>query len=136
MEQPITVHVPQSVYERIRRAAEQRRRTVADEVAAVVEQAFAGEQPPEAAGVVEQLPHLSDPDLWAAARLRVPAKQATRMQNLVWKEQAEGLTAAEQEEADLLQRYAQQVMLVRAEAAALLHERGRDVSGLIDPAGE
>jgi hypothetical protein len=58
------------------------------------------------------------------------------MQNLVWKEQAEGLTAAEQEEADLLQRYAQQVMLVRAEAAALLHERGRDVSGLIDPAGE
>jgi hypothetical protein len=136
MEQPITVHVPQSVYERIRRAAEQRRRTVADEVAAVVEQAFAGEQPLEAAGVVEQLPHLSDSDLWAAARLRVPAKQATRMQNLVWKEQAEGLTAAEQEEADLLQRYAQQVMLVRAEAAALLHERGRDVSGLIDPAGE
>lgn len=136
MEQPITVLVPQSVYERIRRAAETRRRTVADEVAAVVEQAFAGEQPPETAGVVEQLPHLSDPDLWAAARLKVPAKQATRMQNLVWKEQAEGLTVAEQEEADLLQRYAQHVMLVRAEAAALLHERGHDVSGLIEPAGE
>jgi hypothetical protein len=133
MHQPITVNVPQSVYERIRRAAERRRRTVADEVAAVVEQAFADDRPPETADLVEQLPHLSDPDLWSAARLRVPAEQSTRMQNLVWKEQAEGLTAAEQEEADLLQRYARQVMLVRAEAAALLRQRGHDVSSLIDP---
>jgi hypothetical protein len=58
------------------------------------------------------------------------------MAQLVWKQQAEGLTFAEEEEAALLQHYAQQVMLIRAEAAALLAERGHDVDQLISSAGE
>lgn len=134
--QSVTVKLPDSLYQRMRRRARERNRTVEDEVAEVVERALADEVAPATADLLEQLPHLGDQDLWQAARMRVPAGKAERMQELVWKEQAEGLTIPEQDEADQLQRYAQRVMLVRGEAAALLAERGHDVSELIAPAGE
>ncbi len=105
-------------------------------MAEVVERAFAEDVSPATADLLEQLPHLIDQDLWQAARLRVPADKALRMQDLIWKEQAEGLTVVEQDEATQLQQYARRIMLVRGEAAALLAERGYDVSELIASAGE
>ena len=62
--------------------------------------------------------------------------RAERMQRLVWKQQSEGLTVAEEDEAQQLQQHAQQVMLIRAEAAALLAERGFDVDSLREFATE
>lgn len=134
--QSVTVQLPDNLYQRMRRRARIRNRSVADEVAAVIEQAIAEEITPPPDDMLEQLAHLSEQDLWAAARLHVPEELSARMQALVWKEQAEGLIPAEQEEAGQIQRYGQHVMLVRAEAAALLRERGFDVSVLIDSAGE
>lgn len=55
--------------------------------------------------------------------------QAERMQELVWKQQSEGLTAVEEDEAAQLQQFARRVMLIRADAAALLATRGHDVAG-------
>ena len=133
--QSVTVQLPDNLYQRIRRRAQDRNRSLADEVAAVIEQAISEESAPASADLPDQLAHLSDADLWAAARLRVPEELSARMQALVWKEQAEGLTPSEQDEAGQIQRYGQHVMLVRAEAAALLRERGYDVSELIDLAG-
>jgi hypothetical protein len=52
------------------------------------------------------------------------------MQELTWKQQQEGLTETEQQEAKQLQRLGHRVMLLRAEAAALLQERGFDISSL------
>jgi hypothetical protein len=49
---------------------------------------------------------------------------------LTWKQQSEGLTEAEQQEAQQLQRLAHRVILLRAEAAVLLKERGCDISSL------
>jgi len=40
------------------------------------------------------------------------------------------LTATEQQEVQQLQQYAQQLMLIRAEAAVLLQQRGFDISTL------
>lgn len=62
--------------------------------------------------------------------------RAERMQRLVWKQQGEGLTAAQEDEAQQLQQHAQQVMLIRAEAAALLVERGFNVDSLRDSTAE
>ncbi|HQF71159.1 MAG TPA: hypothetical protein PLH39_07775 [Promineifilum sp.] len=72
--------------------------------------------------------------LLQAARMRVPEDRAKRMQELVWKQQSEGLTAVEEDEAAQLQQFARRVMLVRADAAALLAARGHDVAGLISQA--
>lgn len=83
-----------------------------------------------------QLSYLDDDDLWQAARTRVADDKAQCMQELVWKQQAEGLTPTDEEEADVLQRHAQQVMLIRAEAAAQLAERGFDVRTFLVTARE
>ena len=134
--QTVTVNLPDNLYQRMRRRARERNRTVEDEVVEVVARAFDDDIAPATADLLEELPLLSDHDLWQAARMYIPADQAERMQELVWKEQAEGLTTAEQDEAGQLQRNAHRVMLVRGEAAALLAERGHDVDVLIAPAGE
>lgn len=134
--QSVTVQLPDSLYQRMRRRAGERNRSVEEEVAEVVERAFAEDVNPVTADLLEQLPHLTDRDLWQAARMRVPADKAGRMQELVWKEQAEGLTDVEQDEATQLQQYARRIMLVRGEAAALLAERGHDVSELLASTGE
>lgn len=134
--QTVTVQLPDNLYQRMRRQARERNRSIEDEVAEVVERAFGTGVFPTTADLLEQIPHLAVEDLWQAARMRVPEDKAQRMQELVWKEQAEGLTIAEDDEAAQLQQYAHRVMLVRAEAAALLAERGHDVSELIPPAGE
>ena len=134
--QSVTVKLPDSLYQRMRRLARERNRSIEEEVTEVVERAFADDISPATAELLAQLPHLADPDLWQAARMRVAADKAARMHDLVWKEQAEGLTAAEQDEAAQLQSYAQRIMLVRGEAAALLAERGFDVGELIAPSGE
>ncbi len=134
--QSVTVQLPDNLYQRMRRRARERNHSVEDEVAEVVERALSDDISPATADLLEQLPHLSDHDLWQAARMRVAADKAGRMQELVWKEQAEGLTVAEQDDATLLQHYANRVMLVRGEAAAQLAERGYDISELIVPTSE
>ena len=127
--QSITVQLPDTLYQRIRRRARERNRSIEDEVIKVVEQSITTAAP-STAELLEQLPHLADDDLWRAARLRVANDRAERMQWLVWKQQGEGLTAAEEDEAQQLQHHAQQVMLIRAEAAAVLDERGHDSQSL------
>jgi hypothetical protein len=137
--QSVTVELPEHLYQRMSRRALARRASVEEEVARVLADALGEESAPEDAAPVDvmaQLPYLDDEALWQAARTRVAADRAQRMQELIWKQQAEGLTAAEEDEANVLQRHGQQVMLLRAEAAALLAERGHDVTELVAPAGE
>jgi hypothetical protein len=72
-----------------------------------------------------------DAALWEAARSRMNPAAAERLQALNLKQQRDGLTAAEEIESDgLIQEY-ERAMLVRAQAAALLKERGHDISVLL-----
>lgn len=84
----------------------------------------------EIATEVAQLRYLDDEHLLRTAQLIVPVEKSKRMQILSQKLKNEGLAAAEEEEIWQLQHYAQRVMLVRAEAAVLLQERGYDISRL------
>ncbi len=77
-----------------------------------------------------QLVYLNDDELWAAAQMRVAPEDNERMQSLIFKRQAEGLTLSEQDEAKRLLERADHVMLVRAQATTLLGERGYDVANL------
>jgi hypothetical protein len=73
---------------------------------------------------------LDDEALWRAARTRLPADAVEELERLHLKRQRQGLTASEDEQVAALVRQYERVMLVRAQAAALLKERGHDVSVL------
>lgn len=131
----VTVNLPARIYERVQQQAQDKNRSVEDELTAVVETAVSlGEEwagvPSDLAEEAAQLALLDDDHLSRVARLTVPVEKSERMQALTWKQQREGLTEAEQQEAKQLQRLAHRVMLLRAEAAVLLQERGVDISSL------
>jgi hypothetical protein len=133
--QTVSINLAEELYRQVQQRAKRRNRSVADELAVVVEDALsAGDAwvgiPGDIAAEVAQLRHLDDDHLWRAARMKMPAEKSERMQTLSRQLKAEGLTKAEEEEIRQLQHYAQRIMLVRAEAAVLLQERGFDIADL------
>ncbi|MEM7538311.1 MAG: helix-turn-helix domain-containing protein [Chloroflexota bacterium] len=79
---------------------------------------------------LSQLHFLRDDELWRAAESQLPLEASTRMQTLISKLQASYLTKDEQDEADALAYRAQRNMLVRAQSAVILQDRGHDISRL------
>lgn len=131
--QDVVVRLPQPLYEQLQARAARRQRTVADEVLDVLTGATpATEQLPEdLEHVIAQLVHVDDAALWQVARSRMPTDAAKRLEALNLKRQREGLDAAEQQESDLLVRQYERSMLVRAQAAVLLKQRGHEISSLL-----
>ncbi len=129
----VHVNLPSALYNRLKRRAEQTRRTVEAELLEVVATAvpIADELPPDLAEAISPLALLDDEALWRAARSHLPAEAASQMEELHLKRQREGLSEAEQQTLARLVRQYERAMLVRAQAAALLKQRGHDVSGLI-----
>jgi len=90
----------------------------------------ADELPADLAEAISPLALLDDQALWRAARSHLPLEAATQTEALHFKRQREGLTEAESYTIAGLVRQYERAMLVRAQAAALLKERGHDVSEL------
>ena len=127
--QPVTLNLPSTLYHQVQRRAEKSHRSVEDELLEVVATAISAlELPQEITEAMAQLVFLDDAALRQAARSTMASEQVEQMEALNLKQQREGLTPEEcQALAQLLRRY-EHVMLVRAKAAALLKERGYDVS--------
>lgn len=133
--QTLELTLSNELYQQVKQRAVQTNRTVEAEVIAAVEALLtpdnlSGELSPTLAEEIAQLPFLDNDHLWQAARQVAPAEKNERMQALILKQQAEGLTPTEQEEAKQLQSYAHRLMLIRAEAAILLRQRGFNISTL------
>ncbi len=130
--QSVTLNLPGHLYNRLKRRAEQAHRTVEAELLEVVASAVpvADELPAELNEAISPLALLDDEALWRAARSHLPAEAAVQMENLHLKRQREGLTEAEAQTLAGLVRQYERTMLVRAQAAALLKQRGHDVSEL------
>lgn len=133
--QTLELTLTNELYQQVKQRAVQTNRTVQAEVIAAVEALLATdnlavELPPTLAEEIAQLPFLDNDHLWQAARKVAPAEKNERIQALVLKQQAEGLTPTEQEEAQQLRFYAHRLMLIRAEAAVLLQQRGFNISTL------
>jgi len=128
--QHVTLDLPDALYQRLRRRAEEAHRTVEDELLDVVAGAVPGEDdlPPDLAEAVSQLSVLDDDALFRAASTTMPVDAVEELDRLHDKRQREGLTESEAQAAAALTRRYEQIMLVRAEATALLVDRGRDVS--------
>jgi hypothetical protein len=133
--QAVTVTLPGLVYEQLARRATKTHRTVEAELveaaATLASEADEPDQlPADMADAIAALHLLGDEDLWRAARQSLTAERAAEIEELHLKRQSEGLSASE---ADMLATYMKEytrVMLVRSRAAALLKQRGHDVSGL------
>lgn len=134
--QSVTIRLPDSIYQQLKQLADRTRRSVEDELLEVVAAAVpvADELPEDLNGAISPLAALDDEALWRAARERFPSDAAERIESLGQKRGREGLTDAEAQEAAALVRQYERVMLVRARAAALLKQRGHDVSSLLTAA--
>jgi hypothetical protein len=76
---------------------------------------------------------LNDKALWKVARSRVPVKSQRRFSQINYKQQKEGsasLTPEEIQEVEELIYQFDKCMLLRAEAAVMLMNRGYDISSL------
>jgi hypothetical protein len=135
----VTINVPNKLYNRLRERAERSHLTLEDQVLQALramdastdasdDEVLASWEPKFA-----QLQMLDDDALWRAARSGMPRPEARRLESLNHKQSSEGLTDAEsRRQRHLLRRY-EWFMLLRAHAAALLKERGHDLSSLIQP---
>ena len=126
----VTLVLPETTYNQICRAAEKVDRPITDLlVEAVIAAAPTFESStsmPRTA--LAQMSYLNDAVLWQAARATMSGPQRDRMEELHTKQQREGLTALESEEEQALLRLYRETILVRAQAALLLKQRGYDVS--------
>lgn len=130
MQEPITVHVPQSVYERIRRAAEKRHRSVDEMVIEAISAAAPALDAPydDMRAALAQMTYLNDAALWQAARATMPPPMRARLEELHRKRRGAGLTDPEKMETERLEQLYRDTLLVRAQAAVLLKQRHYDVT--------
>lgn len=127
--QAITITLSEQTYQRVQKRANQRNRSIEDELERVVEAALDEKTiTPAVDQEIEQLAFLDDDHLWRAARLMVPVEKSDKVHMLLQKYKQEGLTENEEDELDHLQQFEHRIMLVRAEAAVLLQKRGFDIS--------
>jgi hypothetical protein len=87
--------------------------------------------PRSVAEAVAALEVLNDAELWRAARNPLAEADRSRLEALNLKQQKENLTPAEKETLERLLLQYDRAVLLRAEAARLLKERGHDISGLL-----
>ena len=127
----ITLTLPDDLMARARRIAKLTNQPLESVLVSQIEQALAG--PLAELSSAEQvelhaLRYLSDEALWTIAREQMPAASQTRMQVLMEKNNLEDMIDSETAELSLLVEQGQQLMLRKAQAAALLTERGYTVT--------
>ena len=130
--QSVTIRLPDPIYQELKRQADRTHRSIEDELLEVVAAAVPVAE--DLSEAISPLAALDDEALWRTARERLPTDAAERLESLSQKRQRGGLTQAEAQEAATLIRNYERVMLVRAHAAALLRQRGHDVSSLLTAA--
>jgi hypothetical protein len=131
--QAITLTVPDELYKRLAQRATETDSSIADAALEVMAMALptVDDLPAEIADRLAMLDTFDDQRLWRVARSTMPQRAMRRLRSLVRLQQQRTLTPVEaQELAQLLDRL-EDVGLMRAKAAALLHERGHNVSALL-----
>ncbi|HHY58417.1 MAG TPA: hypothetical protein GYA08_23620 [Chloroflexi bacterium] len=127
---PVTVNLSEHSYRRVQRLAKQTQRSVeqllTDAVAALLPETTT--LPSDLQTAVTQMALLNDAALWQMARTTLSAEQQQRLEALHDKQQRAQLSPAERAEEQALVRLYRETQLIRAQAVALLQQRGYDVS--------
>lgn len=128
--QTVTLDLPEALYRQIQRAAKRVKRPINDilieavtAVAPVVDTASS-----ELRSSLAQMAYLNDATLLQAARSTIPVEQRERLELLHHEQQGRALTAEENAEEQALVALYRETILVRAQAAVLLKQRGYNIS--------
>jgi hypothetical protein len=125
-----TLTVPEEVYTRARRIAEQTSQPVDEVMIQRLQTSFAplpGLAEDEEAEL-EALKNLSDDALWTIAREQMPNELQLQMQALMDKNSLGTISAGEYRELESLVDRGERLMLRKSEAAALLAQRGYKIT--------
>jgi hypothetical protein len=131
----VVVELPEEIYKRVDRTAKGLKQPVQQALIKIVEAGLPSlaKVPPEYWPELEALEAMSDEELWEIARSEMAAAQQDRLDHLLQKNQAEGLSEAEQQELDRLHAEANRLMLQKSYAHVLLKWRGHQVPNLTGP---
>jgi hypothetical protein len=128
----VTLPIPASVYDHARRTAEQTARPIEQVLVEYLEAAASESQdeplPADEQAELDALARLSDDALWTIAREQMPLAAQARMQVLMDRNSRGQLSEAERQELEELVERGDRLTLRKAEAAALLTERGYKVT--------
>lgn len=122
----VTLSLPEYLYDRARRAAEQNIQSIEEVLISSIETGLPDDDvlPADEQAELDALAHLSDDALWTIAREQMSADLQARMQVLMDKNTQGQLDASEHEELEELVERGDRLTLRKAEAAALLTGRG------------
>jgi hypothetical protein len=130
---PVTLRLPAPLYDHFQNRAERAHRSLEAELLDAVAMVVADEEElsHEVARSIVELELLNDEELWRAARNRLSDDVRVQLAALNSKQQREELTPAEKETLEQLVHQYDLAVLLRAEAARLLKERGHEVARLL-----
>jgi hypothetical protein len=126
-DRPITLSVPEYVYDRARQLAESTSEPIERVMVRQLEAALSEPLPtlpPNEQDELDALQHLSSEALWTIAREQMPADQQTRMQVLMDANTKGTIAESASQEFSRLVETGQRLMLRKAQAASLLTKRG------------
>jgi hypothetical protein len=129
----VTLRLPPPLFDHFQNRAERAHRSLEAELLEAVATVAADEEglSHNAAEAIRDLGLLSDEELWRAARNQLSAETRAQLEALNSKQQREELSPGERETLEQLVHQYDQAVLLRAEAARLLKERGHEVSKLL-----
>lgn len=128
----LTLDLPGEVFAKLERAAEVMHRSIHDEAVELLARVVPEDMllPMKTRIALANLPLLDDAALWKAARKRASTRSMGLWRSLMAKRETGSLTAEDEQLLDALDQEFQRTMLIRAEAALLLSERGHDIAVL------
>lgn len=132
--QTLTLNIPDDLYNRIKSRAEASHRSIEEEAAELLGASAPEEDalPADLAELLDSMALLDDEALWRAAHNTLAREAAEEIRRLRARRESKGLSVAEQQQlGDLLRQYDRGI-LIRAEAAALLKQRGHEVDVLLE----
>ena len=129
----ITLRLPAPLYDHFQSRAERAHRSLEAEILDAVATVAADEEELslDTAKAIGDLELLDDEELWRAARNHLSDDVKSQLEALNIKQQRETLTPSEKGTLEQLVHQYDQAVLLRAEAARLLKERGHEVSNLL-----
>lgn len=130
---PVTVQVPESLYDLLRQRAAEAARTVQEELLDALGKQLAADESTadRMRSVLKPMDQYVDSQLWEVARTRLSAASNERSQELNDKQREIGLSPAERVELESLLTQYEWHVLLRSKALAILKNRGHDISPLI-----
>ena len=130
--QTVTLHLPDATYRRLVELSTRSERPLPEETVHLLNSAIATDEA-LTSDITARLAHLSlltDEELWNSATSTASEEDNDLMQALLEKRQRVGLTSNESEQLQVLSAHFNQIMMTRAKSAAILLERGHDISVL------